>query len=81
MTFESVIPNPKARLLDQIREVMRLKHYSIRTERSYCDWAKRYVRYHQMRSREEMFPAEPKIERFLSDLAVKGNVAVSTRRG
>src|SRR5512138_2495115 len=76
---ESVIPNPRLKLLDQIREVMRLKHYSIRTERSYCDWVKRFVRFHQMRSREEMFPAEPKIEAFLSDLAVNGNVAVSTQ--
>ncbi len=72
---ETVIPNPKLRLLDQMREVMRLKHYSIRTERSYCDWVRRYVKFHGMRSREELLPAEPKMERFLSELAVKGNVA------
>jgi hypothetical protein len=41
--FESIIPNPKAKLPDQLREVMRLKHYSIRTERSYIDWVRRYV--------------------------------------
>jgi len=41
VTYESVIPNPNLRLLDQIREVMRLKHYSIRTERTYCDWVRR----------------------------------------
>jgi integron integrase len=76
---ESVIPNPKLKLLDQMREVMRVKHYSIRTERSYCDWVRRYVQFHQMKSREEMLPAEPKIEQFLSDLAVTGNVAVSTQ--
>src|SRR5260370_42346660 len=35
---EVVVPNPKAKLLDQVREVMRLRHYSIRTEQSYCDW-------------------------------------------
>ncbi len=58
VTYESVIPNPKAKLLDQIREVMRLKHYSIRTERTYCEWVRRYVHYHQMHGREEMFPAE-----------------------
>ncbi|HWQ92240.1 MAG TPA: phage integrase N-terminal SAM-like domain-containing protein [Clostridia bacterium] len=51
--YESVIPNPKSKLLDQMREVMRLKHYSIRTERSYCDWVKRYVRFHEMKLREE----------------------------
>ncbi len=76
---ETVIPNPKLRLLDQMREVMRVKHYSIRTERTYCDWVRRYVKFHQMRGREEMLPAEPKMERFLSDLAVQGNVAVSTQ--
>ena len=52
--YESVIPNPKLKLLDQVREVMRLKHYSIRTERSYCDWIRRYVHFHGMKSREEM---------------------------
>jgi integron integrase len=76
---ESVVPNPKLKLLDQVREVMRLKHYSIRTERSYCDWLRRYIRFHQMRTREAMLPAEPKIEAFLSNLAVQGEVAVSTQ--
>jgi integron integrase len=77
--YESVVPNPRLKLLDQVREVMRLKHYSIRTERTYCDWIRRYVRFHRMSSREQMLPAEPKMEGFLSDLAVKGNVAVSTQ--
>jgi hypothetical protein len=79
VSYESVIPNPKLKLLDQMREVMRLKHYSIRTERSYCDWVRRFVHFHAMNSREQMLPAEPKIEAFLSDLAVKANVAVSTQ--
>ena len=39
----SVIPNPKARLLDQVREVIRVKHYSIRTEITYRDWIKRFI--------------------------------------
>jgi site-specific recombinase XerD len=77
--FESVIPNPKAKLLDQMREVLRVRHYSIRTERSYVDWVRRYVRFHQMSARDQLIPAEPKIEAFLSNLAVKGNVAVSTQ--
>jgi hypothetical protein len=75
-----ITPNPKLRVLDQVREVMRLKHYAIRTERSYCDWIKRYVRFHRMNSRAELL-AEPeaKIEEFLSDLAVNGHVAASTQ--
>ena len=56
--FESVIPNPKLKLLDQIREVMRLKHYSIRTERTYCDWIRRYIQFHKMQNREELQEGE-----------------------
>jgi integron integrase len=66
-------------VLDQVREVMRVGHYSIRTERCYCDWIRRYIRFHRMRSREELFPGEGKVEVFLSDLAVNGHVAVSTQ--
>jgi len=57
--FEAVIPNPKLKLLDQVREVMRLRHYSIRTEQTYCDWIRRYIQFHQMTSREHLQPAEP----------------------
>ena len=79
-TWGKVIPNPKLKLLDQVREVMRLKHYSIRTERCYCDWIRRYIRFHKMRSREEL-TREPraKLELFLSSLAVRGQVAASTQ--
>src|SRR6266702_7313412 len=77
---EAIIPNPKLKLMDQIREVMRLKHSSIRTERCYSDWIRRYIHFHQMRSRDEL-GAEPesRIELFLSDLAVGGNVTASTQ--
>jgi hypothetical protein len=53
-------------------EVMRRRHYSIRTEQSYCDWIRRYVRFHNLKSRKELSPAEPKVEAFLTDLAVRG---------
>ena len=78
--FELVIPNPKLKLMDQVREVMRLKHYSLRTERSYCDWIRRYIHFHKMRLREQLME-EPKakIELFLSDLAVNGKVAAATQ--
>ncbi|HWW01243.1 MAG TPA: phage integrase N-terminal SAM-like domain-containing protein [Candidatus Acidoferrum sp.] len=63
-----------SKLLDQVRNVMRLHHYSIHTERSYCDWIRRYVLFYRMHSREELLPAEPKMELFLSDLAVNGRI-------
>lgn len=67
------------KLLDEVRNVLRLRHYSIHTERSYVEWIVRFIRFHHMRSREELFPAEAKIEAFLTDLAVHGNVAPSTQ--
>src|SRR5437773_9432180 len=75
-----VIANPKAKLLDQVREVLRLRHYSIRTEQSYCDWIRRFIKFHRMRSREELIPGEGKIEMFLSDMAINGKVAASTQK-
>src|SRR6266576_786233 len=71
------IPNPKLKLLDQVSEVIRFKHYSIRTERTYRDWIKRFILFHGKRHPREMGTYE--VERFLSDLAVKGKVASSTQ--
>src|SRR5919109_2024418 len=51
----------------------------IHTERSYVDWIVRFVRFHGMRSREDFFPAKPKIEAFLTDRVVNGNVAPATQ--
>ena len=67
------------RLLDQVRNVLRLHHYSIHTERSYIDWMKRYVRFHHLRSREDLVDGERKIEAFLTGLAVRGQVAAATQ--
>jgi integron integrase len=67
------------KLPDQVRQVLRLHHYSIHTERAYLEWIVRYVRFHRMRSRDDLFPPEPKIEAFLTDLAVNGNVAAATQ--
>src|SRR5262245_33496144 len=71
-----VTRSQRPKLLDEVRTVLRLHHYSIHTERSYVDWI---VRFHAMRSRQNPFPAEPKIEAFLTDLAVRGNVASATQ--
>jgi hypothetical protein len=66
------------KLLQEIRAMLRLHHYSIHTERAYVGWVVRFIRFHRMRSRADLFPAEPKIEAFLTDLAVHGNVAAAT---
>jgi hypothetical protein len=71
--------NPQPKLLDEVRQVLRLHHYSIHTKRSSVEWIVRFVRFHGMRSREDLFPAEPKIESFLTDLAVNRHVAAATQ--
>ncbi len=68
-----------SKLLDEVRGVMRLRHYSIHTERTYCDWIKRYVAFHNMRSRNDLQNGEAKIEQFLTHLAVNTNIAASTQ--
>ncbi len=67
------------KLLDEVRTVLRLHHSSIHTQRSSMDWIVRVVRFHNMRSRTDLFPAEPQIEAFLTDLAVHGTVAPATQ--
>lgn len=66
-----------SKLLDQVREVCRLKHLSLRTEESYTRWIRRYVRFHGTRHPTEM--GEQEIRVFLSHLATAGNVAASTQ--
>ncbi len=65
------------KLLDMVRERLRLKHYSIRTEESYVDWITRYILFHNKRHPQDM--GRPEIEAFLTHLAVDGNVAASTQ--
>jgi len=65
--------------MDQVKEVMRLRHYSIRTEQCYCDWIRRYVKFHRMRVREDLGSGAVKVGMLLSDLAVNGHVSASTQ--
>ncbi len=65
------------KLLDQLRDRLRLKHYSIRTEVAYQGWVKRYILFHDRRHPNDMGKAE--IEAFLTSLAVDRNVAAATQ--
>ena len=67
----------KPKLLDQMRDLIRLKHYSIRTERVYCEWVKQFIRFHRYRHPVEM--GAPELEAFLTDLAVRRKVSASTQ--
>ncbi len=65
------------KLLEQMRDLMRLKHYSLRTERTYCDWVERFIRFHGKRHPRELGNAE--VTEFLTHLARDGDVAASTQ--
>lgn len=67
------------KLMDQVHEVMRVKHYSIHTERTYCDWIKRFIMFHNMKDKSDLANGKEKIERFLTWLAVEKNVAPATQ--
>lgn len=65
------------RLLDEVRRRLRLKHYSLRTEQVYLGWIRRYILFNNKRHPRQMGGVE--VERFLSDLAVRGGVAAGTQ--
>ena len=67
----------KPKLLDQVRQVIRRKGYSYKTEKSYVSWIKRFILYHGKRHPRTMGPAE--IEKFLTHLAVDLNLSASTQ--
>jgi len=70
-------PGKGKKLLEQMRDVMRLKHYSFRTEQSYCDWVERFIRFHHLRHPRDMREAE--VSEFLTHLARAERVASSTQ--
>jgi integron integrase len=68
---------PKPKLLDQVRQGIRTRHYSPKTEESYVHWIKRFIFFHNKRHPAEMGEAE--IGRFLSSLATNSHVSASTQ--
>jgi integron integrase len=67
----------KPKLLERMREALRARHYSKRTEQAYCHWVRRYVRHHQLRHPADM--GEEQINAFLTHLAVQESVSASTQ--
>ena len=73
-------PTPTAqapKLLDRLREALRARHYSPRTEQAYAYWVKRFVRFHGLRHPSEM--AESEVNAFVSHLATNEHVSASTQ--
>ena len=67
----------KPKLLDKVRNALRTKHYSMKTEEAYIYWIKKYIFFHNKRHPKEM--GEKEINEFLTHLAVKEKVSASTQ--
>ena len=77
-----VIANPKSKLLDQLREVLRVKHYSLRTEEAYGQWVRRYLKFHRDAQGAWRHPRDlgaADVVAFLNHLANVENVAAGTQ--
>ena len=68
---------PAPKLLEQVRERIRVKHYSLRTEDAYFDWARRFILFHGKRHPKDMGAEE--VQAFLTHLAVDRHVSPSTQ--
>jgi integron integrase len=74
--IDPLSPN-KPKLLEQVRDVIRRKHFSIRTEQAYTDWIRRFILFHRKRHPLEM--GETEVSQFLTHLARVNNVAAATQ--
>jgi integrase len=72
-----LLPNPKLKLREQLREVMRFKHFSHRTEEAYWHWIKGFILFHGKRHPREMHAAE--VRAYLTHLASERDVAAATQ--
>jgi integron integrase len=72
----AVCPNPP-RLLDRVRQAIRTRHYSARTEKAYVGWIRRYIVFHGKRHPNEL--GGPEVQQFLTDMAIRGRVSAGTQ--
>jgi integron integrase len=77
MSADETSLGQRPKLLTRVRDAIRVRHYSIRTEQAYLDWIRRYILFHGKRHPSEMGKAE--VESFLSHLAVERSVSASTQ--
>ena len=77
-----VLANPKAKLLDQVREVLRVKQCSLRTEETYVDWIRRFLKFHRDQAGKRLHPRDlgaTDVVAFLTHLATVEHVAAGTQ--
>ena len=72
-------PDSNLRLMDQVRQVLRYHHYAYRTERTYCDWIVRYIKFFGAQTHPKQM-GKKEVETFLSDLEIRLKVSASTQK-
>jgi integron integrase len=72
-------PDPKLKLMDQVKQVLRYHHYAYRTEQAYCDWILRYIKFYGAKTHPK-YMSKKEIDAFLSHLAVNRKVAAATQK-
>ena len=77
MTEKKTASSQAPRLFDQVRNILRAKHYSLRTEKTYIHWMRRFILFHNKRHPRDM--GAPEVGAFLSHLATERKVAASTQ--
>ncbi len=71
-------PKPQGKkLLEQVQDAIRTNHYSLRTEKTYIDWIRRFILYHNKKHPREM--GVPEVQEFITHLATQNNVSASTQ--
>lgn len=77
MTLPPPPPPRGKKLLDQMSDILRAQHYSFRTEKSYIEWVRRFILFHNKRHPQEM--GSPEVEAYITHLAVERQVSASTQ--
>ena len=75
------LPEPdgphKPKFLEEVRRALRLRHYSIRTEKTYLDWIRQFILFHGKRHPKDL--GEPEVSAFLTHLTVENEISASTQ--
>ena len=78
--INSLMPNNKISILQEMRLLMRKLGYAYNTENTYCDWVKKYIKFTKLQNKDELLiNKEANVEQYLSFLATKLEVAAATQ--
>ena len=69
---------PPKKFLERLRDELRVRHYARRTEKSYVDWARRFILFHGKRHPQDMGAVE--VRAFLESLVLERHVAIATQK-